>query len=951
MKLHKYVLFGAAFSVISLCSVQPSYGEFIWNSKIGKFMRVGQEIKATDKEQYAYIESLIQEKDIDLAIIACDDLRTYFEGSPLIPDALFKKGTLLEQKKEYFKAFQAYQTIMDNYPLNYYTNRILLRQFDIGVKFYEGERYRLVGVPTVPMQSKAIEIFKAVKENAPFNEYGEKAHYYWGLALEKQGKYLEAFEMFQDMIDEHPDTTYAADASFRMANLVYKISQKNYEDEKTMQSAKEKFDEFVGMFPDDVNAVKEAKKRKLDLMDKEAEHLYKIARYYEGQRRLESANLYYAIIVTDCPTTKWAKKAEKRMKMFADPATELEQRGKALAEELASVEQDMSALKVDKSRTDFEIEWKQLKEKHATLQDEIKEYNKQKIRELKLREQVLKRKERELKVQRKTLELKKEHFQQQQPEGYTQVVKQMEKEINDQQFLLTQERDDLDKLFKKFGYGDNSLFGLLALNADAINVGKYTAYKYEAIKALYETSLNAREQRQNLLTAASDMTAAIESIRQAIDEGTEIAFQQGDVTALLSEDDGTGTWQRLVLQPVKMLVYPSKLILPGVGGQLEELTNMRDVLHEREDETKRAIAEIERLRGEQEQVVESAIQPQTDVNTVNRSQERSDDIEKRKVRSTIKNLEKQINEQYRIIDDAEKAKIVLTKQLLAAVQTETKKRLGLLRYTALQLLRPFAVVKNGVSMFLFGIPEEALVAQGKANKLARKEEESDDALYEELNNSITLENEKIQAGQRKIKQLYKELDGLERESGGIFKSIIMFPVNIFADTDMKEEKNIVFLDRFHEKQTQRLEVIQEKLTEVDAKIREIEQEQQAAADVSVAKQEAVAVAGSMPTVVAIADDFFSSFKEMRKEGMHLLKQEEEALEEEESLQKEKREKIDAVIAEFNGAENDKMKALFHERKVVFERLDTITMQREQVANGMNIMNEYQEVVKAVREAL
>jgi hypothetical protein len=54
--------------------------------------------------------------------------------------------------------------LFDEHPGNFYVNRILVRQFAIGEKFMEGEKSRLLGVPTIALKSRPIQIFQKIKD-------------------------------------------------------------------------------------------------------------------------------------------------------------------------------------------------------------------------------------------------------------------------------------------------------------------------------------------------------------------------------------------------------------------------------------------------------------------------------------------------------------------------------------------------------------------------------------------------------------------------------------------------------------------------------------------------------------------------------------------------------------------------------------------------------------------
>ncbi|MFT5387418.1 MAG: outer membrane protein assembly factor BamD, partial [Candidatus Omnitrophota bacterium] len=60
-----------------------------------------------------------------------------------------------------------------------------------------------------------------------------------------------------------------------------------------------------------------AKKRILELREKESENNYIIAKFYEKQKNYQSAKIYYRIVVDEYPNSKFSKKALTRMQTLA----------------------------------------------------------------------------------------------------------------------------------------------------------------------------------------------------------------------------------------------------------------------------------------------------------------------------------------------------------------------------------------------------------------------------------------------------------------------------------------------------------------------------------------------------------------------------------------------------------------------------------------------------------
>jgi len=64
---------------VALCVCTDSVqADHVWDSYYGRFMSIGNELKATDKEQYAYIQELIEAEDTHDAVLACNTFIHHF---------------------------------------------------------------------------------------------------------------------------------------------------------------------------------------------------------------------------------------------------------------------------------------------------------------------------------------------------------------------------------------------------------------------------------------------------------------------------------------------------------------------------------------------------------------------------------------------------------------------------------------------------------------------------------------------------------------------------------------------------------------------------------------------------------------------------------------------------------------------------------------------------------
>ncbi len=187
------------------------------------------------------------------------------------------------------------------------------RQYQIGERFFEGEKRKVLGVALPTLENPAIEIFRKVVENSPYGDCAPQAQYKIGLFLKEYGRFNEAKEEFQKVVANYPDSEWAEAAKFQIALCTSKASLKPEYDQEATQEAKEKFEDFVKAHPD-VELSKEAQDKARELKDREAESNFKTGQFYEKQRAYQSARIYYRYVIEDYPQSPWASKAQERLK-------------------------------------------------------------------------------------------------------------------------------------------------------------------------------------------------------------------------------------------------------------------------------------------------------------------------------------------------------------------------------------------------------------------------------------------------------------------------------------------------------------------------------------------------------------------------------------------------------------------------------------------------------------
>ncbi|RJP58898.1 MAG: outer membrane protein assembly factor BamD [Candidatus Auribacter fodinae] len=232
-------------------------------------------------------------------------------------EAKYKEGLAYEEVGEYYKAYKAYQHIIDNYPLFTNVEELLDRQYRIGNYFLITKSQ----LPVIPLPSmdreKAVEIFEQVVQNSPFSDIGAKAQYRLGYAYVQMKEYNEAIDELKIVLEKYPNTGYVDDAIYLIAKSYTELSQGPEYDQYALEQSLEFFNRYVNEFGHG-KFTGEALTHLPDLNQSLAEKIYLIGQYYEDLERYEAALIYYDDLNKRYPDTFFAEKVRsKRQKLEA----------------------------------------------------------------------------------------------------------------------------------------------------------------------------------------------------------------------------------------------------------------------------------------------------------------------------------------------------------------------------------------------------------------------------------------------------------------------------------------------------------------------------------------------------------------------------------------------------------------------------------------------------------
>ncbi|MGZ5545872.1 MAG: outer membrane protein assembly factor BamD, partial [Limisphaerales bacterium] len=188
------------------------------------------------------------------------------------------------------------------------------RQFDIAVRYLNGQFYRLFGyVPLYRSWEKTAGLFDKVVKNGPYSPIAPQAQMDIGAAREKQKEYPLAVKAYERAADRYADQRQvAADATFK-AGLAYQKEARTADyDQSVAGKAIATFTDFMALYDDDPR-VPDAQRRIASLKSEQALGNFRIAQYYEKGNKWEAARIYYNAAYAIDATSPMGTQARQRI--------------------------------------------------------------------------------------------------------------------------------------------------------------------------------------------------------------------------------------------------------------------------------------------------------------------------------------------------------------------------------------------------------------------------------------------------------------------------------------------------------------------------------------------------------------------------------------------------------------------------------------------------------------
>ena len=249
------------------------------------------------------------------ALRAYQKVTKKYPNSLYAPEAFYHTGYIRLARRQYLKAFNAFQEIVIRYPSTSKFNQVIGEQYRIATALLDGARSRgwLPLLPGFRNREGSIGLFELILYNAPYSEYAPLSLMNIAKAHQLLGNPEESIDALDRMINTYPKSLLTPDAYLRLAQAYAAIVEGPNYDQTSTKEAITYYEDFMILYPGEPN-IAAAEKGLAEMKQVLAESKLRVGDYYFKYRsNYKAAKVFYNEAITDYPDSSVAKRARVQL--------------------------------------------------------------------------------------------------------------------------------------------------------------------------------------------------------------------------------------------------------------------------------------------------------------------------------------------------------------------------------------------------------------------------------------------------------------------------------------------------------------------------------------------------------------------------------------------------------------------------------------------------------------
>lgn len=248
---------------------------------------------------------------------AYDAIKADFAESAGPDFDIFVKAEIYYCKDKFSKAVRNYNKMLTEFPKSKLSDAALEREFVIAKAYLAGRKKTLLGFIKIKGYAEGIKIMEKIAERVGLDtRMGIDASFAVAENYEQRKKFNEAFLKWWEISLEWETGPVGRDALLGMARNKHAVYNKHPEykrpfyDSSCLSSAKSYYGRFKLLYPQDAREIG-VDEILTEIDEQLAYKQLSIGRYYQRTGSIQSANLYFDMVVNDWPGSKAAEEAKE----------------------------------------------------------------------------------------------------------------------------------------------------------------------------------------------------------------------------------------------------------------------------------------------------------------------------------------------------------------------------------------------------------------------------------------------------------------------------------------------------------------------------------------------------------------------------------------------------------------------------------------------------------------
>lgn len=206
----------------------------------------------------------------------------------------FRMGEIYQSEGKHTKAFDAYQSLIDNYKSSSAFKQAISAQYAIAQSGQSGQFKQKVFamVPIKTQPSELLEWYGKIIANAPYAPEAPLSQFAIAEIYQEKEETANAINAYQAFVDKYPGHAKSAEAQYRIGSIGKSAVASGSQDRGTVRDARGAMEDVLVRYQDSDRAAEaRAAIGEFDML--EAEKKYNVAKFYEKQKKYRSAVVYY----------------------------------------------------------------------------------------------------------------------------------------------------------------------------------------------------------------------------------------------------------------------------------------------------------------------------------------------------------------------------------------------------------------------------------------------------------------------------------------------------------------------------------------------------------------------------------------------------------------------------------------------------------------------------------